>query len=393
MKLLKNNISEWPQFTDNEILEVTKILKSKKINYLYGKVGSKFEKKFSNYVNTKYSIAVSNGTVALELALRSLGVSKNDQVILTPRSYYASASSILRLDAIPVFADVDLNSQNITVDSIKKVFNKTKTKAIICVHLGGYPCEMKEITTFAKKNNIFVIEDCAQSHGAKINNKSVGSFGDVSAWSFCNDKIISTGGEGGMVTTNNKKIWRFIWEYKDQGKNYNKFIKKSNGISFRYLHDNIGSNYRLTEMQSAIGLSQLLNLNSNTKKRNLYAKIINKKIKDLKVVKIVNVKKGIINAFYRFYFFIDISYLKKNYSRIDILKYLKNKKIPCGVGSCPEIYKEEVFNINKKNKISLSNAKNLAKTSVTINIHHYMTKYEVNYIAFHLKYILLKYSK
>ena len=208
--------SSWPNYSFDEINKVNKIIKSGKVNYVYGKEGKKFENLFSKWIKRKYSVALTNGTVALELAIKSLKLPANSEIMVTARSFFASASVIVRAGFIPKFLDVDLFDQNILVEDIKKKISK-KTKAIICVHLSGNPCQMIEILKIAKKYNIKIIEDCAQAHGAEINNKKVGSFGDVAAWSFCNDKIISTLGEGGMISTNSKKIYNFINSYKDHG--------------------------------------------------------------------------------------------------------------------------------------------------------------------------------
>ena len=196
--------SKWPIYDQTLTRGISKIISSGKVNYLFGKYGREFEEKFSNFHKIKYSVAVSNGTVGLELALASFNFKKDDEVLVTPRSYYSSASCIIRNNLKPIFVDIDPSTQNICIKDIKRKFTR-RTKCIICVHLGGLPCDMNNIIHFAKKNNIKVIEDCSQAHGASIK-KYVGTFGDIGVWSFCNDKIISTLGEGGMVSTNNKKL-------------------------------------------------------------------------------------------------------------------------------------------------------------------------------------------
>ena len=214
--------TNWPQHSNSEITKVIQILKSGRTNYLFSNEGKAFEKEFAKFSNTEYAVALSNGTVALDLALKSLKLKKGSEVIVTPRSFIASASCILLNNLKPKFIDVDLDSHNISPKEIEKSISK-KTSAIICVHLGGTPCDMPEIMKIAKKNKLFVIEDCSQAHGAKIHNKSIGSYGNIATWSFCYDKIISTGGEGGMITTNQKKLYEFCWSYKDHGKNKTKY--------------------------------------------------------------------------------------------------------------------------------------------------------------------------
>ena len=265
-------IKEYPYYPPQLIHKISKILKSGKVNYWTGNQGVLFEKEFSKYVGNKYSIAVSNGSVALEMALKALNLKKNDKIIVTPRSFIISSSCVINLGFKPVFADVDSNG-NLSIEGIKKSYTN-KVKAIIVVHLNGFPCNLDPIIGFARKKNIKIIEDCSQAHGAKYKNKPVGSFGDISTWSFCQDKIISTGGEGGMISTNNKNFWKICWSLKDHGKNYYSVFNKKHNLGFKWLHDNYGTNYRMTEIQATIGRYQLKNLNSQIKKRNQIAKKI-----------------------------------------------------------------------------------------------------------------------
>ena len=368
-------------YTDRQINAVSNILKKNKTNYWTGKEIKKFEREFSLYFGNKYSVAVSNGSVALEIAIRSLKLKKGDEVIVTPRSFIISASCILNLDLKPIFADVDSNG-NLNIRTIKKVFNK-KVKAIIVVHLNGLPCDLDAIINFKRKKNIFLIEDCSQAHGAKYKGKLVGSFGDISTWSFCQDKIISTGGEGGMISTNNKNLWLSCWSLKDHGKNFNRCFYKKHKIGFRWLHDFYGSNYRMTEIQAAIGREQLKSLNQQIKKRNSIANFYLSELKDYyekynffkkhsfkcencpfsKSKKECNQCK---HAFYRLNFFIK----KKKINKINFLKEMVKKKINCGVGPCPEIYREKIF---KKLKLApkkrLVNSKLLGETSITFPIY------------------------
>ena len=389
---MKSNLfSRWPYYSFKEINSVNKILKSGKVNYLGGTFGNKFEKKFSKFIGMKYGVALSNGTVALEIALKSLNITKNDEVIVTPRSYFTSASSIVKVNAKPIFTDIDINSQNIDIEAIKKNISN-KTKAIICVHLGGFPCDMIEILKIAKKFNLFVIEDCSQSHGAKIQNKFVGSFGDISTWSFCNDKIISTGGEGGMILTNKKNIFNFIWSYKDQGKNYNKYFKKNPSKIFKYTHDMVGSNFRLTEMQSAIGIIQLNNLNKTISIRNKYAKMMTKTLKPYKSIITQNTNKELLHAYYRYYFLINDKYLKNSFNRNKIIKIISNYGIECGSGSCPEIYNETSMKIFKPKNL-LKNSIFVGKQSIALNLHHNLKLKEVKYICKLIDKVMKKVTK
>ena len=338
----------WPNFSQNLIQKVVKVIKSGNINYTYGTQGKKFENFFSKYIGNKYSIALCNGTAALEVALKSLELPKKSEIIVPARSFFSSAACIVNTGHIPIFADVDLITQNISIQDVKKKITK-RTKAIICVHLGGMPCDMYNLKKIAKKNNLKIIEDCSQAHGASIENKKIGSFGDISTWSFCTDKIISTLGEGGMISTNKKKLYEFCKSYINHGtklkndkKNFNKFI---------YNKDSFGTNLRLTEIQSCSGLEQLKNLKKIQIKREKMSKdYFNLIMKNQNHLYSYYPPQKTKSAWYRFYFFIKSDV--KNYKKIrnKIIKNLKQKNLRCFTGACPEIYLEKSF---KKLKGSL----------------------------------------
>jgi dTDP-4-amino-4,6-dideoxygalactose transaminase len=383
-------------YNKKQIDSVVKILKKNQTNYWTGEECKNFEKEFSNYHNIKYSIAVSNGSVALEMALRALSLKNNDQVIVTSRSFIISASCVLNLGLKPVFADVDDNG-NLSIDGIKKTYNKN-IKAIIIVHLNGLSCDLDPIVKFVKKNKIFLIEDCSQAHGAIYKSKNVGSFGDISVWSFCQDKIISTGGEGGMISTSNKKFWLKMWSLKDHGKNYKSVFFKKHRTGFRWLHDDLGSNYRMTEIQAAIGREQLKSLNKQLKKRNLIANLYINELKDyfqkFNILKEPNFKcqtcpfkensrkcNKCLHVFYRLNLFINKNKIKQN----KLIQQLNINKINCGVGSCPEIYREKIFKKLKfYPKQRLPIAKLLGETSLVFPINPYKEirkiKSEINVI-------------
>jgi len=363
-------------YTLKQINSVSKVLKKNKTNYWTGSECKNFEKEFSNYHNIKYSIAVSNGSVALEIALKSLDLKKKDTVIVTPRSFIASASCVLNLGLKPIFADID-NNGNLSIEGIKKAYNKS-VKAIIVVHLNGLSCDMDPILKFVKKNKIFLIEDCSQAHGAIYKNKKVGSFGNISTWSFCQDKIISTGGEGGMISTNSKKLWLKCWSLKDHGKNFKSVFYKKQKTIFKWLHDDLGSNYRMTEMQAVIGREQLKILDKQIKKRNLIANLYLHELKDYYLkydilkkpdfVDHINHSKNnkYIHAFYRLNLFINKSKINQN----KLIQKINKYKINCGVGSCPEIYREKIFKkLKYYPKKRLSNAKLLGETSIMFPIN------------------------
>ncbi len=357
--------SSWPSFTQDEINQVSLILKSGKINYWTGKYCKIFEKKFSTYHKIKYSVTVNSGTSALECAIKSLNLKKGSEIITTPRSYYTSASSIINCGMKPKFSDISISSQNLDPIKLKAAINK-KTKAIICVHLSGYPCDMKKILKIAKDNEIYVIEDCSQAHGASILNKKVGSFGDISAWSFCQDKIISTGGEGGMVATNRFNLYKKVLSIKDNGRNYEKLKKIKYSGSFNYIHDFIGSNYRMTEIQAIIGISQLKRLDEMISRRNSNAKIFDNYFSDLDNIFLILKNSNFTNAYYRYYLFV-----KKSKNQKILINKIRSKGIECIAGSCPEIYLEKYFKDNFKIR-KMPGAKYLATRSVCLKVDQTM---------------------
>jgi dTDP-4-amino-4,6-dideoxygalactose transaminase len=385
--------SSWPIYNDKTINEVVDILKSGKTNQWFGNNVKQFETEFSKYMNCKYAVAVSNGTVALELALTALGDIKNSEIIVTPRSFIASAGCILIKEAIPIFADVDINSQNITCENIEMNITN-KTKAIIIVHHAGWPCDMDKIMKIANKHNIYVIEDCAQAHGAKYKNKYVGTIGHIGAWSFCQDKIISTGGEGGMVTTNDINLYKKMWSYKDHGKNYDKmdFLSdknKSINLGEKWYHDFIGTNFRMTEMQAVIGKISLTYLNEWVNQRRLYASIFNNKFKFLKSIILTIPNKNYYHSYYKYYFFINDCFLIDKYTRNDIIYKIHSEGIPVSKGSCGELYKEEVLNLN----ITLNNSKKLSDTAIMLLVDPSYSLIQIKEIADVIFNIIFEYTK
>ena len=314
---------DWPNFNKNLISKINQIIRSGKINYTTGSFEKIFEKNFSKFVGNKYSVAICNGTAALEVAIKSLKLPKNSEIIVPARSFFSSAACIVNTGYIPIFADVDLITQNISLEDIKKKLTK-KTRAIICVHLAGLPCDMISIKKFAKKKNLKIIEDCSQAHGASINNKQVGSFGDVATWSFCNDKIISTLGEGGMISTNNKKIYDFSIRYINHGTTPSK--KKSD--VFVYNKDIFGTNLRITEIQSMSGLVQLKNLKEIQIRREKMSKNYFNLVSNYKKkLSTYMPPKNIKSAWYRFYFFLNPNIKNLQSIRFNIIKNLKKKEL------------------------------------------------------------------
>ena len=384
---MQNKIhNTWPDYSKEEISQVKKVLESNKVNYWTGNECRKFEKEFAKYFGAKYSVSLSNGTVAIDLALKTLGIGQGDEVIVTSRTFIASVSSIVNAGATPVFADVCPNSQNFRSSSISKLISKN-TKAILCVHLAGWPCEMDNIMKIANKNKLFVIEDCAQAHGAKYKGISVGSIGHIGCWSFCQDKIMTTGGEGGMVTTNSKKLWKKMWEYKDHGKSYDAVYKKKHPEGFRWLHESFGTNWRMTEIQASIGRIQLKKMKNWTKKRNHNQNTIWQNCRKLDLIRTPEFNrmswkffhKGNVHAAYKCYVFINQNKLKKGWSRDRIIKEINKLGIPCFSGSCSEVYLEKAFKkSNLKPRQRLVSAKELGETSLCFLIHPSLTNKEID---------------
>jgi len=370
--------SPWPSFTQEESDAVSGVLLSNKVNYWTGQEGREFEKEFAIWADSKFAIALGNGTLALDLALKALGISAGDEVIVTPRTFLASVSSVVTAGATPIFADVNLNSQNIEADDIEKVLT-ANTKAVIVVHLAGMPAEMDSIMALSKKHGFFVIEDCAQAHGAKYKGRSVGSIGHVGCWSFCQDKIMTTGGEGGMVTINNESLWKTMWSYKDHGKSWDAIYNREHSPGFRWLHESFGTNWRMTEMQAAIGRIQLKRMSYWTHKRQENGKAIDSVAKGFSVVRTLVVPYEISHAEYKHYLFVESQYLKEGWNRDRIVEEICALGIPCFQGSCSEVYLENAFdNTGWRPENRLVNAKELGETSLMFLVHPTLTQKEIN---------------
>ena len=363
----------WPCFEDDEISAVVRILQSGDVNQWTGSEVHAFENEFSQYVGVNHSIALANGSLALDLALIILGIGPGDEVIVTPRTFVASASCITLRGAVPVFADVDPVSQNITVESVQKCLSP-KTKAVIAVHLAGWPCELDKLRKICDENGLFLIEDCAQAHGARYKDRNVGSYGDFAAFSFCQDKIMTTGGEGGMLVTNNEELWKRAWSFKDHGKDYDVVFHDEHPPGFRWLVKTLGTNYRMTEMQAAIGRIQLKKLDSWVEKRRKDALILSEGFKQFDALRVTSPPADVYHSFYKYYVFVRPERLREPWSRDRILYELSEMGIPCGTGICPEVYLEDVFNIyewksSSGEKNRLETARQLGETSMMFLVH------------------------
>ncbi|SFM82530.1 DegT/DnrJ/EryC1/StrS family aminotransferase [Marinobacter pelagius] len=380
--MLNGPFSPWPSFTEEEANAVRDVLLSNKVNYWTGEECRKFEQEFAAFADSEYAIALANGTVALDLALKALGISDGDEVVVTPRTFLASVSSIVTAGAVPVFADVDPDSQNITPESVRK-FITPHTRAIVCVHLAGWPCDMDGFMSLAEEFGLSVIEDCAQAHGARYKGRSVGSIGHVGCWSFCQDKIMTTGGEGGMVTTNDKALWSKMWSYKDHGKSWDAVYRRDHEPGFRWLHESFGTNWRMTEMQGAIGRIQLQRMTEWFARRKANQNAIWETARELKGLRVpefegfcsgceckLDVTTACEHAGYKCYVFVKPEELQTGWDRDRIIAELVERGVPCFSGSCSEVYLEKAFDgTGFRPEEPLPVAKELGETSLMFLVH------------------------
>lgn len=375
--MLKSLFSPWPSFSEHEIEAVSAVLRSNRVNYWTGTQGREFEKEFAAWADCGYAVALANGTLALDLALKVLGIGPGDEVVVTPRSFIASASCVVTAGATPVFADVDTDSQNLTAETIRAVLSP-KTKAVVCVHLAGWPCDMDPIMALAKEYGFYVIEDCAQAHGARYKGQSVGTIGHFGAWSFCQDKIMTTGGEGGMLTTNRKEWWSAAWSYKDHGKAWSAVYEKAHPPGFRWLHESFGTNWRMMEMQAVIGRLQLTRMTDWHRARAQNAAAIIGAAGGCEVFRVPSVPQNVEHAWYKCYVFVRGERLGDGWSRDRIIAEINALGVPCFSGSCSEIYREKAFEgTGWHPDAPLPVAQSLGETSLMFLVHPTLTDGEI----------------
>lgn len=375
--MLNTPFSPWPSFSEEEADAVRDVVLSNKVNYWTGQECREFEKEFAAWAGTEHAIALANGTVALDVALQALGIGAGDEVVVTPRTFLASVSSIVNRGAVPVFADVDRDSQNITADTVRAVLTP-RTRALICVHLAGWPCDMDPIMELASEHDLKVIEDCAQAHGARYKGRSVGSIGHIGAWSFCQDKIMTTGGEGGMVTTNDQELWSKMWSFKDHGKSWEAVYEREHAPGFRWLHESFGTNWRMMEMQAVIGRIQLRRMSDWHATRLANCDRIWAAANALKGLRIPKVPQGITHAGYKCYVFVEPAELAEGWSRDRILDEISARGVPCFSGSCSEVYLEKAFDGTGWRPVErLPIARELGETSLMFLVHPTLTVAEI----------------
>lgn len=342
MNTRRGTIPDWPLIEEDEIQAASRALRSGKVNYWTGEEGKRFEEEYASYTGKRYGICISNGTLTMELALRAFGVGPGDEVIVAPRTFVATASAVMFIGAKPVFCDVDRYSGNISAKTIAPAITP-RTKAIIVVHLAGWPCDMDPIMELANRYQIRVIEDCAQAHGARYKGRPVGALGHIGSFSFCQDKIITTGGEGGLLTMDDPSLWNSLWSLKEHGKSYNTVYHKQHPPGFRWLHEEIGTNGRMTEMQAAIGRVALRKLDHRVATRRRNAKLYDEQLAACPALEILQPAPEYYHSYYRYYLNVRPERLKAGWSRDRITQIAFEQKTPVTVGACCEIYREAVF--------------------------------------------------
>jgi dTDP-4-amino-4,6-dideoxygalactose transaminase len=402
--MLNTPFSPWPSFTPEEADAVHRVVMSNKVNYWTGTETREFEKEFAAWCGTDHAVALANGTLALDVALKALGVGPGDEVVVTPRTFIASISCVVNAGAVPVFADVEANSGNISARTIAAVLSP-RTKAVVCVHLAGWPCDMDPIMALAAERDLKVIEDCAQAHGARYKGRPVGSIGHVGAWSFCQDKIMTTGGEGGMVTTNDETLWRAMWSYKDHGKSYEAVYERKHPPGFRWLHESFGTNWRMLEMQAAIGRIQLKRMNDWAAARKHNAQAIWAACAEFAAVRVAQVKcasclgdcasEGVAceHAHYKCYVYVQPEHLAQGWTRDSLVEAIMTEGVPCYQGSCSEVYLEKAFdNTGWRPNARLPVARELGETSIMFLVHPTLTQAEIDKTCEVIRKVMLQAS-
>ena len=411
--MLNTPFSPWPSFTPEEADAVRDVLLSNRVNYWTGTECRSFEKEFAAWTGSTHAVALANGTLALDVALKALGIGPGDEVVVTPRTFMASVSCVVNAGATPVFADVEPDSGNLSAATIARVLTPA-TRAVIVVHLAGWPCDMDPIMALAEQHGLKVIEDCAQAHGARYKGRSVGSIGHVGAWSFCQDKIMTTAGEGGMVTTSDEALWRAMWAYKDHGKSYAAVYERNHPPGFRWVIDSFGTNWRMLEVQAAVGRIQLRRMAGWTAQRNAHAAALVAALRPFAGVSgpvrlpvlgcsgcaagcgaggvqqcARGCANGCVHAQYKLYAYVQPQHLAPGWSRDRIAEAINAQGVPCFQGSCSEVYLEKAFDgTGWRPATRLPVAQQLGETSLMFLVHPTLTAAELQHSCTVLQQVL-----
>jgi dTDP-4-amino-4,6-dideoxygalactose transaminase len=370
----------WPRYAADEIQAAVRVLASGRVNSLvHGDECRSFEHEFAEYIGMPHALSLANGTVALELAFRALGVGAGDEVIVPARSFFASASAVVAAGAVPIFADILGDSHNIDPADVARLISP-RTRAILCVHLAGWPCDMAALSQIARDNGLWLVEDCAQAHGAAIDGRKAGSFGDAAAFSFCTDKIMSTGGEGGILLLRDEAVMRRAWAYKDHGKSLEKMGQGS--LGFRYVHDSFGTNWRMTEMQAAIGRVQLRKLPVWLERRRSNAEALRQLLRGHPLVQVPDVPPEIEHACYRLYVMLDTAGFAPGTGRADVLAAMLGTGINAGTGCCPDMSREQaVLDSSHPNRRPLPVAADIGERSLMLPVDHLLGRRHMQFVA------------
>lgn len=358
----------WPIFDGEEVAAVREVLNSGRVNYWTGPHGRAFEHEFASAAGTRYAVAMSNETVALELALRALGVGQGDEVVVPATTVFAVPSAVVHCGAKPVVADVELRTQCLTAETVEAVLSE-RTRAVVAVHFAGHPAEIATLLQLTENRGIRVIEDCSQAHGARYFGQPAGSFGDLAVWSFCDDKIITTAGEGGAITTSDLKLWRRCWELKDHGKNVAEMHRSPHQPRSRWLHDSFGTNARITEIQAAVGRLQLTKLANWVKQRQANAGVLLDVLRGQAGIRVEDPPAHVEHSYHRFYAHVRPEQLGRGWNRDRIVAAVMAEGIPCGFGGCAEVYRERAFEGVEGAPARLPVAAELGQTSLTLPVH------------------------
>jgi len=389
MKKIK--FAPWPYF-DAEIVEAVKdVLVSGKVNQWAGRQVYAFEQEYARYLGVSHAIAMANGSVTLDVALKVLGVGPGDEVVVSSRSFVASASCAAVTGALPVFADVDPQSGTVTAATIAAALTK-KTKAVIVVHLAGWPCEMDAIVRLCRAHKLFLIEDCAQAHGAFYQGKPVGTFGDFASFSFCQDKIFTTCGEGGLLVTNDQRLWKKAWSFKDHGRDFSSVCKQNGGTQFTWTVNSFGTNYRMAEVQAAVGRIMLRRLDDMVTRRRRYAAMYDEAFATIPGLLVTRPPDDCYHAYYKYYVQVEPRQLRDGLSRDGVLRKLAAGGIVCGCGACPEIYREKAF-VRQRRSLGypaqrrLPQARRLGERSIMLQVHPTLSETSIRSVIARMKRI------